>query len=173
MGPGLHGPVRRFFPGFPSSLDFLDFWPHNAVKAPEMRGTLQKQQNRPLPNVRSFSGSYFQGPLDFLDFRPPKAAEMRGDREQLHSRQNEVFLAIDHISLKFHITSQGNASFPVGSKASPSCKQQGRSVPEPPASYDLQSKCLKFTARCFATQDCPVAHMAGTKCRRVTMPPRR
>ena len=34
-----------------------------------MKGTPQKQQNRPFRNVRSFSGSHFHGPLDFLDFR--------------------------------------------------------------------------------------------------------
>ena len=33
-------------------------------------------------------------------------------------------------------------------------------MPEP-ANYDLQSKCLKFTARCFATQDCALGRSHG------------
>ena len=55
---------------FPWPLGFSGFPPPRVA---EMRGTPQKQQNRPFRNVRSFSGSHFQGPMDFLDFRPPRS----------------------------------------------------------------------------------------------------
>ena len=73
------------FAPFPEAISKA-LWIFWIFRAAEMRGTLQKQQIRPFPNVRSFSGSHFQGPLDFLDFWPPKAAEMRGTPQKQQNR---------------------------------------------------------------------------------------
>ena len=84
-------------------------------KAAEMRGTLQKQQNRPFRNVPSFSGSHFQGPLDF---RPPKAAEMRG------TLQKAAKSSISQCSLLFRKPFPGPFRF-SGFPVVESCRNEG------------------------------------------------